>query len=80
MKTISKELLTKEGERSYGIQITKFDNDIESERFVVPVFDARDGERVRKIIANQIKQSNQSKYTKPSFSVIGKSYQASHKK
>ena len=80
MKSSTQKIIEQKDRRSYGIQVTKFDSGIESDKFIVPVYDVRDGEQERKIINNQIKQSNRSKFTQPSFSVMGNSYQTSYKK
>lgn len=80
MKTSSQKYITKEDKRSYSIEVTKYDDGIKSDRFIIPVYDVRDGEHERAVVANQIKQNNRSKYTQPSSSVMGKSYQTSYKK
>lgn len=57
------------------------DGNIETDRFSVPFVHAGDGESERGYCDTSIKTSrNGSKYMKPSFSVIGKSYQVSQKK
>ena len=62
-----------------GVKVTsKQDGD-----FTVPVVDARRSENQR-AIASEIKRQNNfskgSRFMHPSYSVIGKSYQVSHKK
>jgi hypothetical protein len=80
MKTSSQKFITNKDKRSYGIEVATFDSGIETDKFVIPVYDVRDGRHERAVVANQIKQNNRSKYTLPSFSLMGKSYQVSHKK
>ena len=69
--------LVKEDKRSYGIKVETS----KGASFIIPVTDVRDGEAERKLIEASLKASaKQSKYTYPSFSGIGLSYQVSHKK
>ena len=55
----------------------------EGEMKLMPVWDVRDGENVRKKVENILKQRNidrGSKYMKQSYSVVGYSYNISMKK
>jgi len=67
--------LKKGNKFSYGIKVKT-----EKETFVIPVVDVRDGEKERAISKSIIKAQNQSKFTKPSYSVMGHSYHVSRKK
>lgn len=80
MKNSTQKLLVQEDRRSYLIEVTKFNNGIEDDKFKIPVIDVRDGEEARKKVNSMLRDNNSSIFTKPSFSVIGKSYQVSHKK
>lgn len=75
MKHTKVTVLPVENKRSYGIKV-----ETDKQDFIIPVIDVRDGEEERKKVNQMIKASNRSKYTQPSFSVCGNSYQVSHKK
>ncbi len=78
---VNKLLSKDESKKSYKIQVIKMDGKFESDRFTIPVVDVRDGEAERGYVNTSLKAAaRQSNFTRPSFSVIGKSYQASHKK
>lgn len=81
-KSIVKMLVSKDDtKRSHQLQVIKMDGNVESDRFNIPVVDVRDGEAERGYVNTSIKAASKpSKYMLPSFSVIGKSYQTSHKK
>lgn len=67
-------------QRSHYIEITKFTDNVETDKFYIPVIDVRDGKEQRDIVNRIERATNQSKYMRPTFSVIGRCYQASHKK
>ena len=69
-----------ETKKSYRLEIIKMDGKIETDRFSIPCVHAGDGPAERGYVNTSIKVSKSaSRYTHPSFSVIGKSYQTSHK-
>jgi len=72
--------LKQEGRFSYGIKVQNDGNRRQWHDFVIPVIDVRDGEDARYQATQIQKAANQSRFMKPSFSVIGNSYQVSHKK
>lgn len=77
MRKTSKQTNLLNGEKLVGIRVTKFTDGIESDRFDIPVVDVRHGAASRKRVSAIIKQQNiqrGSKYFKPSYSVIGRSY------
>lgn len=80
MKTSTQKILKQEDKRSYLIRVTKLDNGVPTDRFMIPVIDVRDGKLEREAALKQLKQTRQSKFLKPSFSLGGNSYQTSHKK
>jgi hypothetical protein len=60
-----------------GIKITKYIDGKEDDAFVIPVVDVRRGEDSRRRVNEIIKQQNiqrGSKFFKPSYSVLGRSY------
>jgi hypothetical protein len=70
-----------ETKRSYSIEVIKMDGQFETDRFRIPFVHAGDGAAERGYCNTSIKASRgASKYMKPSFSVIGKSYQVSQKR
>lgn len=77
MKQTQVKELRKEGQASYGIQVTTHDD-----KFVIPVIDVRDGDDARRYAKHILKQSNGigGKHMKQTFSLYGHSYQVSQKK
>ena len=68
-----------EGKLSHAIQVLNS----KEELFTVPVIDARDDEEARLTVEQMVKDSNRvkgSKFMRPSFSSIFRSYQESWKK
>lgn len=80
MKTSKTTNLLNSNNEIIGIRVQKFNNGVLEDQFDIPVLDVRRSEEERKRVYKMISASNQSKYTKPSFSVMGFSYQVSHKK
>ena len=66
--------LKQEGKASYGIKV-----ETEKETFVIPVVDVRDGDEARNQGERILKAANQSRFMRPSFSEMGRSYQVSRK-
>ncbi len=61
-----------------GIKVEK-----EDETFVVPVIDVRTSDNYRKAVQQFVKEGNAtrgSRFMRPSYSVLGYSYNGSHKK
>lgn len=65
-----------------GIKVSKFNDNVKDDEFVIPVVNVKNGEASREKANNIIKQVNRqmgSKFMRPSYSVIGGCYQNSHK-
>ena len=72
--------LKQDGKFSYGIKVETTNNRHEQADFVIPVVDVRDGEAARGRINQMVKSQQRSKFTNPSYSEGGNSYQVSQKK
>lgn len=65
--------------KSHGIRVTRSNG----ETFTIPVIDVRDGDEARKAVSVIQKSTNSwrgSSFLKRSYSVMGPSYQNSHKR
>lgn len=67
--------LKQDGKLSYDIKVQTA-----KDKFVIPVIDVRDGEVARDRVNQIIKSQHRSKFTNPSYSAGGNSYQVSQKK
>lgn len=71
------------GNQQVGIKCTVLNNGQNEDEFIVPVLYSTRSDSERAIVNNQIRLNNKnkgSKFMKPSFSVMGHSYQESYKK
>lgn len=75
IKQTKTEVISDPSLRSHVIKVTP----VSKPAFYIPVVDVRDGEEQRESANRMIKANASSKYMKPSYSVVGPSYNQSMK-
>lgn len=80
MKTSKTTNLLNSNNEIIGMRVQKFNNGVLDDQFDIPVLDVRRSEEERRRVGRILKSSSKgSLYMKPSFSVMGRSYQTSYK-